>query len=262
MAGRRDVLVVTPTLGRRAETLTEMVASLRSQDVAIRHVIVAPAGFSPSGVGDAEVVIDPGRGLSAAFNAGLAVDDAPEYTYWLNDDDRVAPDGLARLITLLESEPTAVAAIGGLGLIDGRGDRVAALRGGRLAVRLLPWGPGMIASPAVLYRTAVIRRLDGLDERLDHAGDLDLLLRASLQGPILATREIVGYFRWHSDSLTVRDPRTSLREAEATRASFHARRGFAARSGYALWRPIGAMLTRAAKWMVTARTGRRGIAPP
>jgi GT2 family glycosyltransferase len=252
--GAADILVITPTLGRRRETLAESVASLRLQSVGVRHVVVAPRGVD-LGIDDVEVVVDPGRGLSAAFNAGLARAGSEEFVYWLNDDDRVAPGGLDRLVTRLDAAPGAAAVIGAVLLVDDKAGRVARLGGGGLAVRLLSWGPGMMASPGVLHRTDLVRALGGLDERLVHAGDLDLLLRASTVGPLLATREVVGEFRWHAGSLTVGDPLASLDEAEAVRRRHHARRSSTASRAYAVWRPVARALTRTAKAVVTARAG-------
>lgn len=213
------------------------------------------------GVHGVEVVVDPGRGLSAAFNAGLARARSEQFLYWLNDDDRVAPEGLDRLVARLVAAPRATAVIGAVRLVDDEGGRVAKLGGGGLAVRLLPWGPGMMASPGVLHRADVVRVLGGLDEDLVHAGDLDLLLRASTVGPLVATREVVGEFRWHAASLTVDDPVASLAEAEAVRRRHHARRSATASRAYALWRPFARVLTRTAKYIVTARAGAAGGRP-
>jgi GT2 family glycosyltransferase len=204
------------------------------------------------------LVPDPGAGLSAAFDAGLAEADGEPFLYWLNDDDRVAPGGLDRLVARLVASPRASAVIGSVRLVDDEGEPVARLGGGGLAVRLLPWGPGMMASPGVLHRTDVVRALGGLDEDLVHAGDLDLLLRESDVGRLVATRQVVGEFRWHAGSLTVHHPLASLHEAEDVRRRHHARHSRLASCAYGVWRPAARTLTRTAKAVVTARAGAAG----
>ena len=246
-----EVLVVTPTLGRRPGWLAEAVESLHDQAVTVRHVVVVPARVDLSAACEAEIVVDPGAGLSAAFNAGLHRAEGERFLLWLNDDDRIAPAGLDALVAALSSRPTAVAAVGAIRVIDPLGRPLLTLRSGPLTVRLLPWGPGMMASPGVLYRLDAVVRAGGLDDRLVHAGDLDLLLRLTASGPIAAVRRVVGEFRWHADSLTVRDPRASLEEAEDVRRRFHADRSAASAAAYAAWRPVGRLVTRTAKAAVT-----------
>lgn len=253
-----DVLIITPTRGGRSSWFARMVTSLRNQRASVRHVVVVPEGVDASRFAGSEVVVDRGTGLSAAFNDGLAAADGEPFLLWLNDDDWLEPGGLDALVGLLRRRPDAPAAVGAVGIAGTEGSPVTTLRGGRLTVGLLPWGPGMMASPAVLYRTDAVTAVGGLDERLLHAGDLDLLLRLSKMARIAATRQVVGWFRWHDDSLTVRDPMASLREAEAVRAAFHADAGRARGLAYRAWRPLARLATRAAKTLVTSRSRRPG----
>lgn len=248
-----EVLVVTPTLGRRDHWFTEAVSSLAAQTVTFRHVVVAPEGLAVAPAPGGLLVPDPGKGLSAAFDAALAEADGEPFLYWLNDDDRVAPGGLDELVGVLRGRPEAAAVVGAIDLIDAPGRRITTLRGGALTTRLLPWGPGMMASPGVLYRADVVRAVGGLDPSLVHAGDLDLLLRIAADRPIAATRRVVGAFRWHDDSLTVADAAVSLREAEEVRRAHHAARSRRAAVAYAAWRPLARLATRTAKAAVTAR---------
>ncbi len=244
---------MTPTLGTRGSLFGEMLGGLSSQTVPVRHVIIAPAEVDLGPVHGAVVIPDPAEGLSAAVNAGIGHDGGEAFFYWLNDDDLVRPDGLRTLVDLLERPPNAVAAIGGVDLIGVDGLTITTLHGGAVAVGLLPWGPGMMVSPGVLYRLDAVRAAGGLDSHYLHAGDLDLLLRLRAQGPILSTRAVIGAFRWHADSLTVRDARASLAEAEAVRLHHHRRVSRRRETAYRAWRPIARILTRTAKAVVTRR---------
>lgn len=250
------VLVVTPTRGTRQDLLAESDAGLRQQDVRFRRVLVAPDSAGPFGA-DAEVARDPGRGLSAAFNAGLVRQRGEPYVYWLNDDDRVLPGGLDHLVALLDATPSAPAAVASVDLIDGDGRRILTLGAGAVTVGLLPWGPGMMASPGVLYRATALRAAGGLDETLKHAADLDLLLRLGQVGRLVASGHPVGEFRWHAGSMTVDGAVASLREAEEVRRRFHSGRSKVAHIAYMVWRPVARMLTRTAKELVGARAAVR-----
>ena len=253
-----DVLVITPTMGRRPGYFLRMREGLLAQAVSVRHVVVAPDSIDLPPLEGVERVPDPGRGLTAAVNAGLARADAEEFVYWLNDDDLVLPGGLDHLVAGLEGVPGAGAIVAGVRFIDGRDDPILELRAGRLSTLLLPWGPGLVASPGILLRRSALEAVGPLDEDLRHAADLEVLLRIQRRFGLASTRRVVGAFRWHSESLTVADATASLAEAESVRRSVALRRGRAAYLAYRAWRPLAGVATRTAKAWVGR--GSRGAA--
>lgn len=248
------VLVVTPTLGTRTELLQQSIASLQQQDISFRHVIVSPIRPVTSLAPEAEWAADPGRGLTAAVNAGVEAERGEPYLLWLNDDDLLLPGGLATLVAALDAHPDAVAAMGRARIIGGDGRRIFDSPHPSLVVPLLPWGPGAMFMPSVLLRVSALRRVGGLDEDLVHAADLDLALRLRESGPIVPVPALVASFRWHATSMTVADAARSLAEAEGVRRRHHGRIGAFA---YRLWRPLASQLTKRAKARTSAAAERR-----
>jgi hypothetical protein len=59
-----------------------------------------------------------------------------------------------------------------------------------------------------------------LDESLQFAMDLDLLLRLRRRGRLVALNRRVSSFRWHQNSLTVSDRPTSLTESEQVKRRY------------------------------------------
>ena len=218
-AGRGAIVrVIVPTLGERLESLAETLESISNQDVATRVVMVVPrSAVAARRLGDDRGVVtvdDPGRGLSAAMNAGLLAAGREPYYAWLNDDDLLRPQGLRTLVALLEANPAAPVAYGACDYIDPEGRLLGASRLGPWAARLLPWGPDLVPMPSTLTRIADAGAVGGYDEHLRFAMDLDMLLRIRRRGPFVSTRETVAAFRWHPDSLTVANRSSSVAEAE------------------------------------------------
>jgi hypothetical protein len=212
------ILLVVPTLGKRIEYLTQTLDSAFSQGVAVDVVVVLPAGAAQArdlatSYG-ADLLDDPGS-LSAAVNAGLA-GASPQHVYgnWIGDDDLLAPGSLAATTAALDRDPGAVVAYGQCTYIDESGRQLWVNKAGRKAVWLLPWGPDLIPQPGMLFRLSDFRAVGGLDETLQFAMDLDLLLRLRRRGKFTNVGGPVSSFRWHSRSITVSDRAASLAESE------------------------------------------------
>lgn len=223
-----EVLVVVPTLGRRLETLVQTLESVESQDgVRTRLVVVAPVSAADARAVaarfGAEVVDDPGRGLSAAVNAGLATRGEEGYYAWVNDDDFYAEGALARLTRMLEARPDASVAYGACAYIDHHGDLIGVSRAGPVATWILGWGPDLVPQPSALHRMSAVEEAGWYDETLGLAMDLDMLLRLRRIGKFVSTSEIVSSFRWHADSLTVANRRISLSESERVKRRYLSR---------------------------------------
>jgi glycosyltransferase involved in cell wall biosynthesis len=218
-----EVLVVLPTLGDRLETLRQTLESVNEQrmDMSITLVLVAPHGATAArelGTSLGAVIVDdPKQGISAAINCGLAARTTETYYAWIGDDDLIRPHGLARLHALIDPRPDAVVAFGGCDYIDSQGRTIMVSNAGRLALILLPWGPDLLPNPATLVRLDALEAIDGFDEGLKYALDLDAFLKLRAHGKFLWTRESVSAFRWHPDSLTVANRLPSSVESEAVK---------------------------------------------
>lgn len=223
-SGTPDVLLVIPTLGRRIDYLRQALASITAQDHPVHLVLVAPTSATEaraiaSDVG-AEILDDPG-GLSAAINVGMsAATPAHRYANWLGDDDLLAPGAIGSATGALDHDSAVAVAYGHCTYIDGNGREVWVSRAGRLAPRLLSWGPNLIPQPGMLFRLDDFRVVGGLDESLRFSMDLDLLLRLRRRGRLVDLGLPVSSFRWHTDSTTVSDRAASLAEAEMVKRRY------------------------------------------
>jgi len=161
----------------------------------------------------ATIVDDPGRGMSAAINAGLSRRSNESYYIWLGDDDAFCAGGLEALKSLMESSPGAVVAYGACEYVNDAGDVVWTSRVGRLARLMLGFGPNLIPHPAALIRLDALEEIGGYDPTLQMVMDLDVFLKLKKKGRFVSTSHPVSQFGWHEDSLTVADRKKSSNEA-------------------------------------------------
>ena len=203
------ILVVTPTLGE-SPWLAETVASVAALPLACAHVLVAPADAVPALAARfprATVVAEPGGGMYAAINAGLAAArDWDAFTY-LNDDDRLLPRfaAVARAAETAGDRPLIV--YGGVRLIDAQGRRLgaipispaASLNRALYAQRLEP-----VFQHGTLVTRAALRSLGGFDASLRFCGDSEFLARACVTGVpfVRAGGAAVAAFRLRAGQLT------------------------------------------------------------
>lgn len=115
------------------------------------------------------------KGQSNAINEGIAKGSAP-YVCWLNSDDWFLPEGLSRLVSVLEEDPKAPMAYGRVWNVQQANQKrnpiwVEPFNERRLALRCI------ISQPGTLIRRTVWEELQGLDESLHMAMDYDLWWR-------------------------------------------------------------------------------------
>jgi len=259
--GEPRVLIVVPTLGTRPELLEKCLASIAEQSVSADIVLVAPAGNESAAAlaerFNARQLPDPGS-QAAAINAGVAVAQPHhEFVNWIGDDDLLESESLARTVGALDAAADAVVAYGACRYIDEAGRELWVSRAGKWATRILVWGPDLIPQPGMLVRRSAWQEVDGVDESLRFAFDLDLLLKLRRLGSLVDVGEVVSSFRWHGDSLTVSDRTTSLRESETAR-----RRALSPRARRLAWMWEGPVrvATRLAAAEVTRRAKRAQLA--
>ena len=251
------MLLIVATLGRRNDYLRETLVSIRSQDVPVDVVIVAPEGNAElealAREFGAQRAPDPGS-LPKAINAGAAFL-APhhEYVNWLNDDDTLEVGSLRATMSALDGDPGAVVAFGACRYIDPNGRELWVSRAGSWAPRILAWGPDLIPQPGMLVRASAWKTVGGVDDSFRLAFDLDLLLKLKAIGRLVDVGAIVSSFRWHPDSLTVDDRTTNLIESE--RAKRRALSPGARRVAWLWERPMRVAI-RTAAWEVQRRARR------
>ena len=223
MSASPDVLVVLPTLGTRNDRLRRALESITQQaaTVPLTIALVVPADQTEArDLGrhyGALLVDDPGRGMSAAMNAGRQVATTERFTIWLGDDDAYVPGGLTILRQLLHDTTDAVVAYGACRYVDDSGVTVWTSEAGILASRIIGFGPNLIPHPAAMIRLDALEAIGGYNETLRLVMDLDVFLKLKKIGRFIATKTPVASFGWHPQSLTVSGRRDSEKEARAVK---------------------------------------------
>lgn len=152
------------------------------------------------------------RGQAAAINEGVARGTAP-YVCWLNSDDWFLPEGLARLVSALESHPDAPAVYGRCWNVqEGTGRKrpvwVEPFNEKRLALRCI------ISQPGTLIRREIWEAVGGVDPCLHLAMDYDLWWRMYRRaGALQFVDEFVAVNREHDATKTKTLRRRHYREA-------------------------------------------------
>ena len=201
------LLVVTPTLGT-SPWLPETVDSVARQPFPCTHVLVAPAaavaGLAARFPGT-RVIAEPGGGMYAAINAGLAaVEDWQAFTY-INDDDLLLP-GFAAIVARARTDEARVV-YGGVRLINTAGRRIGGIPISpfpSLNRRLYAQRTEPVFQHGTVATRAVVTRLGPFDTSLRFCGDSEFLARACVAGIpfICATPRVVAAFRLRAGQLT------------------------------------------------------------
>ena len=220
--------VVVPTLGGRPEYLLENLTSLRRAGdciiVLVRPQVAADIDDTVREYVDL-FVDDPGTGLAAAINRGMATfPPTVRYMTWLGDDDRLSPGALDVAQSALVQD-SSVLAFGQCQYIDGAGTPLWLNRSGRWAVQLMRIGPQLVPQPGSLFTRDAFVDVGALDESLRWAFDLDLFLRLRRHGRFTYIGRPLAEFRWHEGSLSVGGRDGSVDEASRVRLKAHGRVG-------------------------------------
>lgn len=156
------------------------------------------------------VIQGPGRGISAALNAGLA--DARAPLLMRCDADDLYPVGrMGRQIRWLEDNPQFGALCGGFSAIDARGRLVAQLPTGTEPEELtaeLREGNTRTHLCAFVMRTELVRRIGGFREYFVTAEDIDLQLRLARHARVMYLPGDCYRYRLHGESITHTQART------------------------------------------------------
>ena len=218
------ILIIVPTLGTRIEFLRQSLESISSQDTPADIVVVCPKeaieARQLAHQHQATVIDDPGS-LPKAINAG-ATQLQPHHAFinWLGDDDLLEPQSLTIATRTLDTNPTATVAFGACRYINEHNSELWVSRAGKWAPRILGWGPDLIPQPGMLIRADAWTKVNGVDESLTMAFDLDLLLKLKQLGPLIDCNQILASFRWHTTSLTAADRATNLTESEQVKRRY------------------------------------------
>ncbi len=205
------VSVVTPCLNAEAH-IGECLASVRGQvrpGAELEHVVVD--GMSRDRTAEiaratgARVIVGRDRSLYEALNKGIAAATG-DLVVWLNADDLLRPDAVARVVAAAAATPDADLLVGDCEFRTGEETRVvrsprdalATMREGR---RRAAWVVPLVA----VFRTSALRSLGPYDDALRICADLDLWFRAAAREPplkVASVDAVIGTFRVHPGSLS------------------------------------------------------------
>jgi GT2 family glycosyltransferase len=244
------VAIVVPTLGGREKYLAECIRSIKaSKDVYV--VVISPhrlvLGAELTRIID-EFQIEQGKGLAAAINqAAFALPPTIKYFNWLGDDDLLTSDSLAISQRVLDENNGASAVYGKCEYINSDGSKLGINSSGTWARTLIKFGPDLIPQPGALIRIEAFRQLGGLRTEFNLAFDVDMFIRLQEFGSLVYVPKLLGKFRWHDDSLTVKTRLISVKEASRIRRSHLPR---ISRPFSLLWESPVMVLTYLAGWFV------------
>ena len=151
------------------------------------------------------------KGHIDTYNEGLLDWADGDYSVLLSADDRLTPGALRRAADFLDAQP-------GVGFVFGRTLHVrggAPLPTARTVARHCSVWPGRswlerqfhhprchIASPEVVVRTSLQKRIGGYDTRLPHTGDVEMWMRLAVNADVGYLRGVhQAYYRLHRQNL-------------------------------------------------------------
>ena len=216
------VAILVPTLGDREKYLEECIRSIKkSQDAYLVVISPRPLTLSPdlTQLID-EFLLEEGKGLASAINqAAFALPPTVKYFNWLGDDDLLTSDSLAISQRVLDENNGASAVYGKCEYINSEGSKLGINSSGTWARTLIKFGPDLIPQPGALISLEAFRQMGGLRTEFNLAFDVDMFIRLQDFGSLIYVPELLGKFRWHDDSLTVKTRLTSVKEASKIRRS-------------------------------------------
>jgi glycosyltransferase involved in cell wall biosynthesis len=215
--------IIVPTLGLRPRYLDECIRSISNAGNSL-IVIVSPYNVAFSGFVKSKVglfIQESGNGLAAAIN--LAVANLPpeiEFFNWLGDDDLLTEDSISKCIGALQVSHRTSAVYGQCEYIDSHSKKVGINKSGNWAKKILRFGPDLIPQPGALFRINSFNAVGGLNTHYKYAFDFDLFIKLQEVGELTYLPEVLGKFRWHSDSLSVKSRMASVLEGSKVRKSY------------------------------------------
>lgn len=217
----KTIGVVVPTLFTRPDFLGQSLEAIAKAGDA--HVILmGPNVKENSGPYESlfdQLIEEPKEG-SLASKLSFALNSFPEnieLITWIGDDDILEPASLDFLEKMFQENKELSLIYGSCSYIDSNGGAIGMNISGPWALKLSIFGPFLAPQPGSLFRKTAFVAANGLDPKLKLAFDFDLFRSLSKQGKAKYVQKPLASFRWHSDSLSVSQRKTSVKEASMVR---------------------------------------------
>lgn len=143
----------------------------------------------------------PDRGHTDALIQGFA-QSTGEILAWVNSDDLLAPDAVAKAVAALEKKPAAVMVYGNRVCIDEQG-RLLYFRPSLPFLSRTPYISITLPQEACFWRREAYFKVGGLRTELWFSFDYESFSRLALLGEVFYDGRIWGFFRKHSASKTM-----------------------------------------------------------
>jgi glycosyltransferase involved in cell wall biosynthesis len=197
-------------------------SALSQRDVDVRVLIIDDASSDNSAVVGKQLASADSRvtfrrhalnqGHIKTFNEGILDWACAPYTLLMSADDALTPGSLARSTRVLEDHPE-VGFVYGMSLVIRDDSEKCSLvdkivpvyqiiSGPQFLRRSCEWG-NPAASPSVVVRSSVQKRLGGHRAHLPHSCDMEMWMRFATQGPVGVIEDIQAYYREHGANMNL-----------------------------------------------------------
>ncbi|MEZ4223831.1 MAG: FkbM family methyltransferase [Polyangiaceae bacterium] len=192
--------------------LRECIESVLEQSYPHLEVLVMDGGSTDESLSVLESfgsrirwVSEEDRGQADAIKKGFAQVQG-ELVGWLNSDDVLVPDAIARMVRAAREDPDAVLFLGHVDLIDEQGRALGTSHAREIDYEAMRSGRGKVVQPGSFYRAWAVQRAGGTDESFHLLMDVDLWIRLLRLGKSHVVDATVARFRIHEAAKSSQAP--------------------------------------------------------
>ena len=164
------------------------------------------------------VIRQDGSGIANAINFGFKnVNENIRYISWLGDDDYITSSSLIEGVAFLKTNENYVGTFGYCNYISSNDEFLWQNNFGKKSFWLSKIGPNLVPQPGAMFRLSALQKLNFLSEKYNNSFDHDLYLRLMAIGRLKFFHKHFGTFRWHIDSVSVKNRSNLCKESAKVR---------------------------------------------